>query len=468
MYQPHKNIYPSLRTICVSLCLLLVNINVSSQTLKVLSVNSFHKNDSTLVFTGGGINGKVELPQGVVIFGSLALLNRYNCLNYKPLISSSSNLNSICSNEKITLTASAGINYLWSTGATTQSIDVNATGNYTVEVTNTSGCKATSLATTVTVNAMPTATIIASGATTITQSGNVALNANTGTGYSYQWFKDGVLLDNFKTSSCIASTGGSYTVKITTSSGCQVTSEPVIVKTVYILPSNNFQINVQGESCRTSDNGKISIKALQNLNYTSTLTKSGGAVETSNFTSSVEFGGLAAGSYTLCITVAGQPDYKQCFEIVISEPKDLSVYSQLNPTNNILKLALSGGSTYRISLNGKTFTTSSNTYNLGLKNGLNKVIVMTDKDCQGVYQEELYVNDKDLVYPNPFTDILNIKIKQEDLLNVQVNIYDSFGLKVYQTIHTIQNGIIQLDLSKLYNGYYSVVVGKDVYKVLKK
>ena len=127
MYQPHKNIYPSLRTICVSLCLLLVNIDVSSQTLKVLSVNSFHKNDSTLVFTGGGINGKVELPQGVVIFGNLALLNRYNCFNYKPLISSSSNLNSICSNEKITLTASAGINYLWSTGATTQSIDVNAT-----------------------------------------------------------------------------------------------------------------------------------------------------------------------------------------------------------------------------------------------------------------------------------------------------------------------------------------------------
>jgi len=375
---------------------------------------------------------------------------------------------SFCQGGKVTLTASSGSSYLWSTGATTQSIDVTASGNYAVAVTNASGCKSTSQETIVTVNTLPTATIIASGPTTISQSGNVVLSANTGTGYTYQWFKDGGLLENFKTSSYIASTGGSYTVKITTSSGCQVTSEPAIVKTVYILPSNNFQINVQSESCRTNDNGKISIKALQNLNYTAILTKSGGAVETINFTSSVEFGGLAASNYTLCITVAGQPDYKQCYEISITEPKDLSVYSQLNPINNILKLALSGGSTYRISLNGKIFSTISNTYNLGLKNGLNKVIVMTDKDCQGVYQEELYINEKDLVYPNPFTDILNIKIKQEDVFNIQVNIYDSFGFKVYQTIHAIQNGIIQMDLSKLYNGYYSVVIGEDVYKVLKK
>lgn len=313
-----------------------------------------------------------------------------------------------------------------------------------------------------------TSTITAEGPTTISQIGNVILRANTGVNYVYQWYKDKVAIANAKSSTYTATSEGSYTVNVTTTLGCDALSSAIMVKTVFILPSNNFQINVQSESCRTSDNGKISIKALQNLNYTSTLTKSGGAVETSNFTSSVEFGGLAAGSYTLCITVAGQPDYKQCFEIVISEPKDLSVYSQLNPTNNILKLALSGGSTYRISLNGKTFTTSSNTYNLGLKNGLNKVIVMTDKDCQGVFQEELYINEKDLVYPNPFTDILNIKIKQEDVLNVQVNIYDSFGLKVYQTIHTIQNGTIQLDLSKLYNGYYSVVIGKDVYKVIKK
>jgi hypothetical protein len=313
-----------------------------------------------------------------------------------------------------------------------------------------------------------TSTITAEGPTTISQIGNVILSANTGVNYVYQWYKDKVAIANAKTSTYKATSEGSYTVNVTTTLGCDALSSAILVKTVFILPSNNFQINVQSESCRTSDNGKISIKALQNLNYTSTLTKSGGGIETSNFTSSVEFGGLTAGNYTLCITVAGQPDYKQCFEIVISEPKDLSVYSQLNPTNNILKLALSGGSTYRISLNGKTFSTSSNTYNLGLKNGLNKVIVMTDKECQGVYQEELYVNEKDLVYPNPFTDILNIKIKQEDALIVQVNIYDSFGLKVYKTIHAIQNGTIQLDLSKLYNGYYSIVVGKDVYKVLKK
>ena len=41
----------------------------------------------------------------------------------------------------VTLTASAGSTYLWSNGATTQAITVNASGNYSVTVT-TGGCSA--------------------------------------------------------------------------------------------------------------------------------------------------------------------------------------------------------------------------------------------------------------------------------------------------------------------------------------
>ena len=49
-----------------------------------------------------------------------------------------------CSGGNVTLTASSAASYRWSTGATTQSILVTDTGNYTVTTTNGDGCEATS------------------------------------------------------------------------------------------------------------------------------------------------------------------------------------------------------------------------------------------------------------------------------------------------------------------------------------
>ena len=47
----------------------------------------------------------------------------------------------------------------------------------------------------VTVNSAPLATITPSGPLTFPQGGNVILNATTGTGYTYQWKKDGVIIN---------------------------------------------------------------------------------------------------------------------------------------------------------------------------------------------------------------------------------------------------------------------------------
>ena len=46
-----------------------------------------------------------------------------------------------CAGGSVTLTSSAGTTYLWSNGATTQSINVTSSGSYTVRVTNASGCQ---------------------------------------------------------------------------------------------------------------------------------------------------------------------------------------------------------------------------------------------------------------------------------------------------------------------------------------
>ena len=63
-----------------------------------------------------------------------------------------------CVGTPVTLTASAGASYLWSNGATTQSISTANAGSYTVTVTQANGCNSTSLPKTVTVNPLPSIT----------------------------------------------------------------------------------------------------------------------------------------------------------------------------------------------------------------------------------------------------------------------------------------------------------------------
>lgn len=56
-----------------------------------------------------------------------------------------------CNGSSVTLTAASGTNFLWSTGATTQSIIATAAGSYSVSLTDPAGCNATSSPVVVTV-----------------------------------------------------------------------------------------------------------------------------------------------------------------------------------------------------------------------------------------------------------------------------------------------------------------------------
>jgi hypothetical protein len=93
-----------------------------------------------------------------------------------------------------------------------------------VVVTNSNGCSATSTATTVTISSLPTATITSGGSTSICQGSTVVLNANTGTGLTYQWKNNGTNISGATTASYSATTAGSYTVVVTNSNICSATS----------------------------------------------------------------------------------------------------------------------------------------------------------------------------------------------------------------------------------------------------
>jgi len=126
-----------------------------------------------------------------------------------------------------TLTASpSGASYSWSNGATTQSITVNASGNYSVNVT-VAGCGSASASASVTINNGPTVSLSANGATSICPGGNVVLSANSISGASYTWKRNGDVVATTGTSYNAVSEG-SYTVEASVN-GCTSVSSPVIV-----------------------------------------------------------------------------------------------------------------------------------------------------------------------------------------------------------------------------------------------
>ncbi len=125
-----------------------------------------------------------------------------------PQVVNIGNDTSICAGTSIILNAgNAGMTYLWSTGATTQTITVDTTATYSVTVRNSQGYPVVDsrlvtvnpiLPVSVAIAATPTGTICSGQSVTFT-----ATPSNGGTTPAYQWLKNGTLIPS--------QTGATYT-----------------------------------------------------------------------------------------------------------------------------------------------------------------------------------------------------------------------------------------------------------------
>jgi len=148
----------------------------------------------------------------------------------QPIITTDGTI-TFCAGEDVVLTAPESASYLWSTGETTRSITVSTSGNYTVRVTNASGCQSVVSATTVvTVNALPSRpTITPSGSVSICTGSSQTLTSSAGV--TYLWSTGAT------TPSISVSTTGSYTVQVTNSYGCLSTASLATTVTVNPIPA---------------------------------------------------------------------------------------------------------------------------------------------------------------------------------------------------------------------------------------
>ncbi|OFY87529.1 MAG: hypothetical protein A3F72_17950 [Bacteroidetes bacterium RIFCSPLOWO2_12_FULL_35_15] len=125
-----------------------------------------------------------------------------------------------CMGQNVTLTASPATSYYWSTGAVTQAITVNQSGNYTVTAYNATNCSAISAATIVTVN-NPAAIITPSASTTFCQGDSITLTVSANS--TYLWS------NSLTTQSIVVKQAGTYSVVVTDGLGCTNSSLQTVV-----------------------------------------------------------------------------------------------------------------------------------------------------------------------------------------------------------------------------------------------
>ena len=250
-----------------------------------------------------------------------------------------------CQGSTVTLTASAGTSYLWSNGLQTQAITVNTAGNYSVQVFNAAGCVTTSSAVAVVVNALPTATITASGSTTFCQGGSVTLTASAGS--SYLWSNGAT------TQSISATTSGCYSVTVTNANGCsttsactQVTVNALPVATISSLNGNSFcqggsvtLVSTPGSIYAWSNNLTTqSINVTATANLTVTVTNANGC-----FATSAPFAVTMNPLPTAVITAGGPTTFCQGGSVVLTATGGTSyTWSNSTSTSNTLTVSTPG------------------------------------------------------------------------------------------------------------------------------
>jgi hypothetical protein len=379
----------------------------------------------------------------------------------------------ICEGSVAKLTSSSSVGNQWYKdqvlieGAVFSSYFPTESGVYTVKVAEMSDPVNVSISQT------PTATITAGGSTTFLNGANVILTANEGSGFTYKWLKNDVEIENAIQRTFTATSSGEYKVLVN-SNGCSIISQPIVVTAIFNLPVNNFRVSTTAETCRASNNGKINIVAADQTYTYSAILKQGNTSTSYNFTNNtLDINNLSAGTYELCVYVNNYPDYKQCFNIVITEPQELAVYTTLNNTTNDVIIKLAGADTYHVELNGLVYTTKENQITLGLKaDQTNTLKISTNIVCQGEIKEVFDLSTNYQIYPNPFTDLLNISLNENDPEFVKVEVMSLDGKAVYSKEHYTETGLLKLQLAHLQTGVYILKLnfGNSIksFKIIKK
>ena len=365
-----------------------------------------------------------------------------------------------CTGGSVVLTTptGTGFTYQWQmnntniTSATANTYTATTSGNYRVIVAN-GTCADTSAVSAVTVTTAPPATVTPAGPTTFCQGGSVLLNANTGSGYTYQWQNGGAAIPGATAASYVAVAAGTYTVVVT--SGCSATSTGVTVTVNPAPPAVTVTAAGPAAFCA---GGSVVLNASSGNNYQ--WLNSG-----NNITGATSAAYTASASGTYRVRVTGTNGCSTVSDSVVVTVFPVPAPS-ITRIGNTLSIA-TGYLTYQW-YKGSAAIPGATTFQYTVtRDGLYSVRVTDNAACSGS-SAMLPINNLAtgnvspghdvIVYPNPAGQMVYINAP----VKVNIAIRGIDGKLVMSA-----DGVNSINIARLANGIYTLYISDQNHQVLK-
>ncbi len=343
---------------------------------------------------------------------------------------------------------------------------IDAIGNYTItyDATDASGNIAAQVIRSVTVvdTTAPIITLIGDNPQIVEQAeGYVELGATTDDGSM-------VVIDT----SGFINEEGTYmiTYNATDANGnnaLQVT-RTVIVNTCFIdsLPENNFSILASSETCVGKNNGIITINTVMEQDYIATINN-----ETHSFSSTLVVTDLTPGTYPVCITIEGNNNCEQCFELIIEEGIAMTGKTSVNDTTldkQMLVEIETGTAPFSVMINNQLIGQyDSKSFMVAVKNGDN-VEIASSLACEGKLATKIEGSFENInIYPNPTKTNTTLTLPEIGKETITVDIHNTLGMIVSSRQYNIYNRQVTLPMESLSPGVYFIRVNLGTIKTFK-
>ncbi|MBC7949896.1 MAG: T9SS type A sorting domain-containing protein [Chitinophagaceae bacterium] len=386
-----------------------------------------------------------------------------------------------CGGNNVLLNGNAGGSYTYQwysngiaiAGATGPTYSATNTGDYTLKISAGSTCEATSAPVSVIVKAAPASGLIATGLTSFCAGNSVALSSVTGTGYTYEWNRNGVLIPGASQPNYSAMESGIYTV-VTAIGPCSKTSSgiPVLVwanPVVTILPAVSTIQKFQTQTLTATGAPSYNWADQPAMVSSSTNSAVYKPLTTTQYTlQGIDVNGCK-GTATATITVIGCGEVTNITETPYSPSRVIVRWKNPDGATTDTLQYRKVGSTAWISvyvsgeeyeLNGLVPGTDYEYNIIPLCTTTTVFIASATKTFRtGVLNGGLYIR----LYPNPVSLNAKLEIISSENIKLQISLFDNTG-RVVKYVSPVENFppgqvVKTIDIGNLPNGIYLLSIG---------